>query len=1158
MASIFSLNSTYRSRLRGSIAPSQRVTGEQLKQSDIHDGNLWYYDQPGTGIRSNQQYNVDWENFENHVFFNSAESKVNLAFDRIINGFPFDGTSVELEKYLADLSGYDKYILDNFPTSTGSINFVSASNHSISLKDRSGYLFLGITKNKTGRPVIDSGINSSGFCFETWLALPEHQTEDMFVFQAKNEDYTGISIMVHSGSGDTALISALISSGSTTSPNYAIISGSINRGEFTHIAINYDRGENEKLEFYKNGVILTSSISQAEISGTLRLSNQNIYIGTGSPHTYTSTNTLGGGGKGTAFSGSLDEFRMWSAPRTRDQINNYIYRNVFGDENLKLYYRFNEPSTTGLTSVYSAKNITLDYSGNGLHGIFNNYSNSVRDQLYSNPMKLERPEDNPVLFPDYETTISLNQRLLLSGTHYDSNNPNMIIKLVPDHYFREGKFFEGIENEKGDFIASYEYDGETLSGNQKFLPGRGKIPHSQVMTTFLLIWASFFDDMKLHVDQMTSLKNARHNYFDTIPLQFMPFLAQYYGIELPNPFQYNNPLEYHKGFNLTTSPQRSQNSLLYVLTQMWNRLLTELPYVLRSKGTIQSVRSLLGAMGIDAESSYRLKEYGGSGELTLDNKRIRRSSTFNYLDFSTINFVTSSNVAVYRHEPGVPFGGPAPTEVLVNSGDIKIVKTSAPVLTQITSASWSYEANYKMKTDANFLTQSLWRLEALNTSMSSSIVLNLLAMRNLDEINKAEKLKLLVSGSSNDPLEINVDAPNFWDGTRWYVNVNHNQGPTSSSFDLRVKRSSIDNVLLEYEGSQRYLNNSSSLYVHFDSTNNPNGCYWAIGSGSNPVTASYLASNVNDMSSSVVDFKGKIGSIRLWSKSLSPEESREHSINIESVGVKDPRINYNFTGDVFTGNLGEKSTTFDGTLPEGSWERLRTSFQMYQTGTADSNGKLIVQDVSQNNLDLTVSTVANSTSSINKVPVLYSSISPYWDISSTYKKVRVRSYQSKEKAIKNNAFHGSLHSLDNFDVTDDRRFGIEASAVQKLNEDIVNIFSDMKILNNFLGAPEMEYSLNYPDIDYIREKYFRRLTGPIDYNALFKFFKWFNLNVEPLVESMMPKTVNFLGVNFVIESHMLERNKFEYKQGDVHVDINARKSVEVIPIFIGDVRMEIT
>ena len=94
MAGIFSTNSTYRSRLRGASSTAKRITGKSLSDSDIHNGDLWFYDQPGTGINSSQQYNVDWENFENHVFFNSAESKVNLSFDKIINGFPFDLSSV--------------------------------------------------------------------------------------------------------------------------------------------------------------------------------------------------------------------------------------------------------------------------------------------------------------------------------------------------------------------------------------------------------------------------------------------------------------------------------------------------------------------------------------------------------------------------------------------------------------------------------------------------------------------------------------------------------------------------------------------------------------------------------------------------------------------------------------------------------------------------------------------------------------------------------------------------------------------------------------------------------------------------------------------------------------------------------------------------------
>ena len=54
------------------------------------------FDGAGTGLKSTQQLNVDFSKFENHTFFNSARNKVQIAFDKIINTFPFDGRRSEL------------------------------------------------------------------------------------------------------------------------------------------------------------------------------------------------------------------------------------------------------------------------------------------------------------------------------------------------------------------------------------------------------------------------------------------------------------------------------------------------------------------------------------------------------------------------------------------------------------------------------------------------------------------------------------------------------------------------------------------------------------------------------------------------------------------------------------------------------------------------------------------------------------------------------------------------------------------------------------------------------------------------------------------------------------------------------------------------------
>ena len=95
----------------------QSVSGSRVGK------NSFEFDSPGSPLKSTQQLPIDWSRFEKHTFFNSAESKVNVAFDTIINYFPFDGTREELDDYYSNLDGYDKYILDKFPKHRGFLHF---------------------------------------------------------------------------------------------------------------------------------------------------------------------------------------------------------------------------------------------------------------------------------------------------------------------------------------------------------------------------------------------------------------------------------------------------------------------------------------------------------------------------------------------------------------------------------------------------------------------------------------------------------------------------------------------------------------------------------------------------------------------------------------------------------------------------------------------------------------------------------------------------------------------------------------------------------------------------------------------------------------------------------------------------------------------------
>ena len=48
-------------------------------------------------------------------------------------------------------------------------------------------------------------------------------------------------------------------------------------------------------------------------------------------------------------------------------------------------------------------------------------------------------------------------------------------------------------------------------------------------------------------------------------------------------------------------------------------------------------------------------------------------------------------------------------------------------------------------------------------------------------------------------------------------------------------------------------------------------------------------------------------------------------------------------------------------------------------------------------------------------------------------------------------------------------------------------------------------------------------------------FKWFSAAYGDLLGQLIPKKTKFLGVNFVIESHVIERNRFRYLFDEIYL-----------------------
>lgn len=85
---------------------------------------------------------VDFSNFSNFVFFNSALDYFIITALKIIKEYPYDGSRDSIESFLNDLDDYQRYVVSVFPKSIGYLKFnPSISSSYVKIEDN-GYDYL--------------------------------------------------------------------------------------------------------------------------------------------------------------------------------------------------------------------------------------------------------------------------------------------------------------------------------------------------------------------------------------------------------------------------------------------------------------------------------------------------------------------------------------------------------------------------------------------------------------------------------------------------------------------------------------------------------------------------------------------------------------------------------------------------------------------------------------------------------------------------------------------------------------------------------------------------------------------------------------------------------------------------------------------------------
>ncbi len=136
---------------------------------------------------------------------------------------------------------------------------------------------------------------------------------------------------------------------------------------------------------------------------------------------------------------------------------------------------------------------------------------------------------------------------------------------------------------------------------------------------------------------------------------------------------------------------------------------------------------------------------------------------------------------------------------------------------------------------------------------------------------------------------------------------------------------------------------------------------------------------------------------------------------------------------------------------------------------------------------------------------------------------------------------------------DENVVALEFNLFDALNEDISHVMSSFHEMGHFIGLPVNKYREDYEGLHQMRETYFKRLQGPLNFRVFADMLDFFDSSFVSIVERLLPARTLFKGDELVVESHMLERPKFQYQLRPVReglLDISG--SIAVVDYYEDD------
>ena len=1133
---------------------------------------------------------VDYSEPKNFARFGSAEKYYYDSINYILNTYPYDGSKKEKVLWEFSSSHLDLYLFDKgYPRSTGYAVFSTSSltatdtslNYGAAGTASYEYVFVnGGPHAGTGKTVYidpDSGEakyredaniykysknrecnlkigGTDGNTVEFWLkkaAFDPDATNKEVIFDAhttssisSSDDYGRLRIEMSGhgvATGDTSPFYVTYMSGSDGIQNYnigaSVTTSSIADDSWHHYAFRFkNSGSNVLVDLFVDGAH-NDRVSRSQpinyVSGTI--------VGTiGALATFPSGTQAGvpqaqkGWGK---LSGSIDEFRYWKVWRSAEQIQTRWFDQVGGGTNtddantdLGVYFKFNE----GITLTSSIDTVVLDYSGRVSNGTWTGYNlgggtysrstgSAINECSLTNFSGSEFKD--PMVYrdhPEFKDFLSTKRK---EGKEYDYNNPSNMYYSLPSWLIEEHD--------------ANNPDNEGIISNS--------------LWNLTQMFSSYFDDLANQIKSLSSIaqpdyRSAMSGTVAAKPIPFMDRALESKGFISPDIFSGLDALE--------ALENRDKNTLYTqkfydIKNLIYQNIYNNLTYINKSKGTEKSFRNLVRCFGVDDEL-YKFNIYSNNVEYTLKDNYRSVAERHKVINFSTlenteasiyqwsgsngtpsnpnaVTFISGSEITSLNHQDywGTQEGANIPFSVEANiifpnrvdQGDFStfrpndtstrnkypLIQTASlfgmhtAVYTSAVADSWAANdyANFVVKAiKPETYTQSAYFVltgtaDGFIPELSSSV---------FDEVYADKNWSFLVSIYPEQ-----------------YPNANQVSGTGPS---LNEPEASGGTVTVEFSGIHNILDTTVHEFTVTGSMTAEQAVKFLVSS-----KRMFVGAHRTNFTGSVIDQTDiKFNNFRVWLNKLSLSDLRSHASNPSNYGISKPADNaYLFNTSVNHTYVPNKET-------------LLLHWDFTNVTGSDVYGEFIVDDLTSGSVTPLETPRYGWLGA--RVKNQYTGKAIEFEASSAdvYEIEDIITAKPNLPEVMGSDDTITVMSNDDVYYTRDKRptyfdLYVEKSPYQNISEEMMKFMSTVKDFNDLFGRPVDRYRDEYKALSMLRQLFFDRIKNPPDIDKYIEYFKWFDVAVAAMIQKIAPMSTGLdeRPLRNVIESHVLERNKYRHK-----------------------------